>query len=189
MNRLKIQKSKDGDFEELVGIVEAVESCTFVDPTSLEDETEDIVTVAPPKNPRLKKPNSKLSGWIKSKKAQDTFDLQLEKYQHNQYCYLQRLETGKTSKEQTQRNLTDLEMWFVQIIEPPPKKTRKKTLNYEKYLEEWLKRERVKYQFSRSYYCEAEALKHLNRKRLDTIQSTIFGYYQEVKEYYNKQKM
>lgn len=188
MSRFKIQEPKGGDFEKLVEIVEAVESCTFIDPLSFEDEREDIVTVAPPRNPRLKRPDTKLSGWIKSKKAQETFDLQLEKYQHNQYFYLQRLEKGKVSEKQTRRDLTDLEMWFVQIIEPPPKKTRKKTSNYGKYLEGWLKRERVKYQFSHSYYCDEEALKHLDKERLDAIQPTIFRYYQEVKEYYEREK-
>ena len=106
MSKLEIRSSKDRDFAELVKIVEAVETCTFKDFSEIRTEREEIITVAPPRNPRLKKPNMKLLGWIKGRKAQGVFEGQLEKYQHNQYCYLQRLESGKTSASQTRKDLT-----------------------------------------------------------------------------------
>lgn len=184
MIKLKLNSEKEKDYSEMVKIVSAVENCTFKDPSDIIISRENIITVAPENNPRLKRPDKKISGWIKSKQAQKVFYTQLDKYQNNQYCYLQRLESGKISSIQVKKNLTELEMWFIQIIEPFPEK---KDIKYQEYLKKWFEREQIKYKFSRSYYCEEEVLPYLDMEKLYTIQNNIFENYEKVKNYYNKE--
>lgn len=187
MSVLKVLDEQTRDFDELVDIVGAIEGCTFVKPNFSEDKPEKIVTVAPSKTIRLMRPNSKLTGWIRSAKANDVYEKQLERYQNNQSCLLTRFEMGKVTEGKLRSDLTSLEKWFIQIVEPPPKKVRGKNTNYETYLKRWKKREHVKYLHSRSYYCENSAISYLNRSELDTIQIILFDQFQEVKDYYDSE--
>jgi hypothetical protein len=80
------------------------------------------------------------------------FDQALAVYENNQVYYQERLENKTIDPNYAKRCLTDLEWWFMRIIEP---------MQNEEH-QDWLERERSKLSTGRSPYCDSELHKYID---------------------------
>jgi len=175
-------------------MVESIETCTFRERGTLNVDREEIVTVSPEKPISLLPLRKNMHGWNSSNRKHYMFEKALETYENNQSYYVAQLEdkTEKTGMIESDiiEGLTDLECWFSLIIEPHPRiPPRRKGFNAKKKLfvqemEEWLIRENEKYKRGRSYYCDENAIKFLDRERLKEIRTELFNNYEKVKQFF-----
>lgn len=99
---------------------------------------------------------------------QEQFDIALECYENNQMYYLELFDKNLINEKQLSARLTRLEKWFLQIIEPKPKKRSK---YYKDDFELWQEREYGKLDNKLSGYCLPELKKYIAE-----IQKEIFIY-------------
>lgn len=90
------------------------------------------------------KPLPNLIGCVSSAK----FEEALEIYENNQVYYQDRIDDHQMDINTIKRNLTELEYWFIKIIEPRP--------SDKNDIEEWKNREQTKLDTGRSSYCDPE---------------------------------
>lgn len=88
---------------------------------------------------------------VKGRVSAKVFDQALEIYENNQLYYQDRIEAGDLDPTEIGRGLTELEFWFVQIIEPKPRGD----------VEAWKIRERNKVKLGISGYCDEELAKYI----------------------------
>jgi len=184
---LHVTSEKEKDLQDLVEIVKSLEmSChREYKPPKLEN-VEPVIT-SQPNNLRLSIINKKMKGWLKGTAVHKKYTDQLEKYENNQFYWYNKYKNGNITKEKLIKNLTELEKWFVCVIEPPPKKYKKDPIQvYMISLEQWLEREKTKYKNTRSYYCDDEVLSYIDKTQLFEIQGEIFDNYELVKTFYEK---
>jgi hypothetical protein len=200
---LSIQDPKEREIQEMIRLVRSAESCCFRKTRDLpiwalapKSNEEKIVATTPSEEVVLKllRQNTKLFGWISSTRASDLFNRALDVYLNNQFYYQQKY---KEDVLRLRSHLTDLEMWFGSIIEPPPKvpplKTKKDRerfpkLSYAEALDDWVRREHYKYKYNRSYYCPEEVLKCLDKSKLLEHQPVFFKHYHLVQKYFKQQE-
>lgn len=184
--RLHVISQKDQDIEEIKEIMSSVDHCYFRDPTFKcnEEPFQTMEFKGKVKLLRIKK----RTGWIVSKQKQSIFEGLLDKYENNQSYYL--LEKDNLSREEVIKGLTDMEKWFVLLIEPHPKLPNKKS-DKKVFLDElhqWLKREKFKTIYFRSYYCNDDVIDFLDNKELKEVNEEIKENFKKVECMYNMLK-
>jgi len=193
--QLHVVSDKEKDVRELAKVVASIETCCFRNRDSINYEKQDIVTVPPNKPNTLLPLRKRIKGWIDSNRKYSMFEKALEIYENNQIYYLSQLDEKDLSAEEVSKGLTDLECWFSQIVEPhpklPPKRkpssARKRIFMQE--MEEWLVRENEKFKNGRSYYCDEEAVKLLDREQLKSVQKQLFSNYEKVKAFFKENEI
>lgn len=85
-----------------------------------------------------------ISGYVN----EECFEKVLEIYENNQVFYQEKLEDGEMSVDMAKEKLTELERWFVCIIEPKPKSNSE--------VPDWILREEYKLNTGYSSYCDKE---------------------------------
>ena len=193
--QLHVVSDKEKDVRELAKVVASIETCCFRNRDSINYEKQDIVTVPPNKPNTLLPLRKRIKGWIDSNRKYSMFEKALEIYENNQIYYLSQLDEKDLSAEEVSKGLTDLECWFSQIVEPhpklPPKRkpssARKRIFMQE--MEELLVRENEKFKNGRSYYCDEEAVKLLDREQLKSVQKQLFSNYEKVKAFFKENEI
>lgn len=95
----------------------------------------------------------------------EAFNILLEMYNHNQLVIMNGEETRFSTKQI--RDLSDLESWFILVVEPPPiapnkrRPSREERLQYEEEYAEWLRRETSKSQ-GFTVYCDKRVQKRIH---------------------------
>lgn len=178
---------KNKDVEEQLMLIYAVgTSCHRAQKPPRDINKKPVISAEPPRS-YLCKMDTTITGWLEGKGTHKKFNDQIEKYENNQYYWNKKYKKGKISKEELIQNLTDLEKWFVCIIEPPPKRLKKIPIeSYMKELEPWRNREHIKYKHTRSYYCDDDVIPLLDKESLLSVQKQIFENFEKVKVYFDK---
>lgn len=96
------------------------------------------------------RPLTKMSGRV----SVSTFEEALSIYENNQVYYQDRIDDKTLSENQIKHGLTELEHWFIHIIEHQPKDKCDQ--------EAWIERENIKLSKGISAYCDPELYKYIS---------------------------
>jgi hypothetical protein len=193
--KLNIVSEKESKMREVKEIIDMIDNNVYFRPAKCFSTDLEPVTALPfTEKLKLKPINKRYEGLIDSKRASVIFNNILEKYENNQFFYLQELEEKKLSKRFVKKKLTELELYIVQIIEPPPKKpivkvSKQKLKAFQGDLEAWHNREKNKFIEGRSYYCNEEVIPLLNISELNDISDNLRENYKQVQQLYDELKV
>jgi hypothetical protein len=98
------------------------------------------------------KPCPNIKGKVNLKK----FDKLLSIYENNQVYYQECIDNNSLSEKEISKGLTDLELWFVNIIEPMPK------TSHNDDIDDWKKRQAFKEEKGYTSYCDPDLYKYIN---------------------------
>jgi hypothetical protein len=90
---------------------------------------------------------------VKGKVTPKVFEQALQIYENNQVYYQDRIEAGDLEIGQISQHLTELEFWFIQIIEPKPRRDE---------IPSWRAREQNKLKLGVSGYCDPDLYQYIH---------------------------